>query len=190
MKFFSVLAILFILTGCGFTPVHQRNLEKIQSNDIALTIDYIPEREGQLLRELLMENLQYSINPVGKKKYSVQIVLKIEERLRRSNYQLDTPNWWDMFSHADLVVIDMQVRRAKSLTLLEKQLGIRDDFEGYKVALKKTFFEQISVVTSTEPSAFELAKHQAKEQLVDLLAKSITRELQWFISEEMQKEQN
>ncbi len=102
---FYTFGALFILSSCGFTPIHgtafqdEASAQSLRSEMAQVQIENIPNREGQFLRNELIDRLyrdgrpshpKYSlvITPIGEKKSDLDITK--ESDATRSQLKLRT----------------------------------------------------------------------------------------------------
>lgn len=87
MLLVSTGLIITTLSGCGFKPLHGQNSSAQQSNNAAalgqIFIDSIPDREGQFLRNELIDRFYQSGRP-AQPAYTLQI-----EKLDETETELD-----------------------------------------------------------------------------------------------------
>lgn len=63
-KYFASLLVLMSATGCGFQPLYQSDSIQIKDEASLIKISVISDREGQILRNYLLD----SLNPYGEPK--------------------------------------------------------------------------------------------------------------------------
>ncbi len=56
-KFFSGLSVLVCLSSCGFQPLHQADTAHVKEETSLIKIALIPDRQGQILRNYLLDSL-------------------------------------------------------------------------------------------------------------------------------------
>lgn len=74
----STLFLLFLLCACGLTPTYlgSSNKQPIQHSLKEIKIQTIPDREGQILRNYLLDNLSYtSQNQTKNYKYDLRTII-------------------------------------------------------------------------------------------------------------------
>ena len=109
-----LLAALGLLAACGFSPVYA---DKDHRDNVALAafdqveIDNIPDRDGQRLRNLLLDRMYRDGRP-GNARYTLEIKELIERR-----FDLDVTKSADSTRG--------QLRLATTLRLVDKQTGQR-----------------------------------------------------------------
>ncbi|HRK98258.1 MAG: hypothetical protein KDJ26_07740 [Alphaproteobacteria bacterium] len=84
-SFFAPVALIlipFLLTACGFHPVHgghSLNAAEREQNLPAISIDMIPDREGQILRNELIDRLGDPIG--GQYRLTVSKIIETDKEL-------------------------------------------------------------------------------------------------------------
>ena len=66
MKIIAVL-MLIVVSACGFTPVYSPTMQsgKVEAGISSIAIDTIPDREGQMVRNHLIDRLQLNGTPAN-----------------------------------------------------------------------------------------------------------------------------
>ena len=80
LKNYSVALALFVLTGCGFSPIYGSfsNNPKISADMNNVAIANIPEHEGQMLRNYLIDRMYHKGRPENPTT-TLEIILKSSE---------------------------------------------------------------------------------------------------------------
>ena len=73
MKYIAVLCLLF-LSACGFTPVYSPSMQSgvVENSLSAITIDTIPDRSGQMVRNYLIDRI-YNSNVPASPEYRLSV---------------------------------------------------------------------------------------------------------------------
>lgn len=74
--FLGLAVVAFLLAGCGFQPLYGSRGSSGDSALRAVSIGLIPDREGQILRNYLIDLFQ----PSGESRYQLQSDISISER--------------------------------------------------------------------------------------------------------------
>lgn len=102
MKYFLVFNLMLLLSACGFSPMYGQNAatnnQSIKSNLSQIDINVIPNREGQFLRNLLIDrfyingypaspNYKLSVSPIRENVSNFDITISDEATRRQLNLQ-------------------------------------------------------------------------------------------------------
>lgn len=159
--FLSLLLITLSITGCGFTPMYGNFTKHGQFyTDEALShmsIDNIPDREGQYLRNLLMDRFY---GDAGKGRY-VSHTLSVSE-LKERLTDLDITKSSD--------ATRAQLRMSATILLTDKKTG--------KLVLNR----KISAITSYNILPSEFATRITEKDARENALEEIARQIELYVS--------
>ncbi len=152
MKHLLLIAYLLTLSACGFHPVYGVNKytpEGAETKFEQIAISNIPDREGQFLRNELIDRLHRSGAPINPK-YTLN-VSPIEERIRELDITIDSDT-----TRAQLRVLTemILVERETGTVLIKQRLQSTASFN----VLGSEFANRVSEQSTRENVIRDLAR--------------------------------
>lgn len=164
MQYVYILS-LFILTSCGFAPVYgskssnnDNAVASVKNNLQNIEIAIIPDREGQFLRNALIDNFYHSGAPSNPK-----YILKINP-ITELNYNLD-------------ITIDSEATRRQ--IKLSTQMSLIDKESGRTLLTRDVLSIASHNVLDSEFSTI-VTEQNARENALNDLARQIEREISLY----------
>ena len=135
---FACTALLFLLTGCGFTPLYtSQSGEKVVAHTRNISISNIPDRNGQMLRNMLIDQLYGAEQPTASPRYHLEVKklniqqtsLGIRKDATATRSQMRVSVNLDLIdTHADPkdnIVLQRSLRTVNSFNILDSQYATR-----------------------------------------------------------------
>lgn len=152
-RFFILAIFLLSLTGCGFEPLYGKRGEGAQTTEAALNqvqVAQIPDRNGQMLRNRLMDRMYQDGRPVNAA-YELSVRLSETEAglgIRRdataSRSRLDTTAHYTLRrKHDGKELINQTIRASVSFNQLDAQYATLTAREDARVRALNEIGEQI-----------------------------------------------
>lgn len=166
MRYVLLTCLALSLSACGFTPMYGTAFDSQQSADIKATlaqihIDNIPDREGQYLRNALIDRF-YTTGRPANARYDLQIQ-KIEE-----------------------VVNDLDITKSSNATrgqlTLNTSMALKDKQTG-EIVLTRALSSSTSYNILTSEFANRVSENNTRRNALDDLAAQIELQIGLFLKQ-------
>ncbi len=157
MKFFIALTIIFLLSACGFSPMYGANSSKnntaVKTELTNIDIAIIPDREGQYLRNALIDRFYVHGNPAAPQ---FRLVVKeVDENVSNFDVTIDSE------------VTRRQLKLSTSMSLIDLDSG--------SIVLRRALQSITSYNVLESEFSTIVTEQSARDAALDDIARQIER---------------
>lgn len=151
------LILIFLLTGCGFSPLYNENITK--QGSIPVTVSPIPDQYGFTMRQKILSKIGTSDHPL-------YTLLVRAPTFSSRDQTIDSRNF----------ATTINILGRTSYSLVENKTK--------KTILNSSVFVNSSYSVTKEPYATTVAERKVKKELAEQLAEQISQHILVVVSKE------